>query len=311
MNAFDKHKIRGAVYGHLIADAVGTSYEFKHASNIPPFEQIEMIPPAGYKKSWSAYPPGIWSDDGSQMLCLLEYYLEDKDGAWYDRWAYKLGQWGNGHLWVNQHSFDSGMQTQEALQNLRRGVEPLKAGRYAPEANGNGSLMRTLPVALMNKDMETKAFFLECENISHITHPHERSKMACVLYCEVARELMKGAELNNAIAWADTKIRQLYTGKLLEEYEVVWGGQFDEPEGSGYVVNALWSAIYSIRSTKSYEDCVKRAIELGNDTDTTACIAGGLAGLIYGYEGIPQRWLDQLQEKETVEALLDRVNAKD
>ncbi|MGE8454235.1 MAG: ADP-ribosylglycohydrolase family protein, partial [Pseudomonadales bacterium] len=79
---------------------------------------------------------------------------------------------------------------------------------------------------------------------------------------------------------------------------------FDPPQGSGYVVDSFWSAIHCLLSTGSYEDCVKRAVALGNDTDTTAAIAGGLAGLLYGVAAIPDRWLAALRGKNFVESLL-------
>lgn len=297
----------GGMMGLLVADAVGTPYEFKSPDKIPPFDQIDMEPPVGYKKSWSQFPTGIWSDDGSQALCLLEYYTEEgqSEAIWYDRWAMKLQRWYRGHLWVDNKSFDCGIQTQDAITNLNMGVHPLKAGKNDEWANGNGSLMRALPTALMKADLDDKAFFLEVENISMLTHPHARSRMACVLYCEIARELLKGTKPSVAIASADFKIRQHYVGELLTQYEILWAGQHLEPQGRGYVVDAFWSAIHCLLTTSTYEDCIKRCIELGNDTDTTAAIAGGLAGIIYGVEGIPQRWLDQLKGKDQIAHLLE------
>jgi ADP-ribosyl-[dinitrogen reductase] hydrolase len=82
------------------------------------------------------------------------------------------------------------------------------------------------------------------------------------------------------------------------------GARVEPPRGSGYVVDSLWSAIDCLLTTTDYEACVRRAIMLGNDTDTTACIAGGLAGLLYGYEAIPSRWIEILKGKGIVERVL-------
>lgn len=295
--------------GLLIGDAVGTPYEFKSPDKIPSFDKIDMEPPEGYKKSWSQFPTGIWSDDGSQALCLLEYYIEEgqSEAAWFDRWAIKLQRWYRGHLWVDNKSFDCGIQTQEAITNLQAGKHPLVAARMDEWANGNGSLMRALPTALMKADLDDKSFFIEVANISTLTHPHYRSVLCCMLYCDVARLLLNGLTLNEAIEVVKAKI-DLFVAEspdFQRDWKIVLDGELAEPQGRGYVVDALWSAIYAIRSTTNYEDCIKVCIELGNDTDTTAAIAGGLAGIIYGVEGIPQRWLDQLKGQDQIEHLLE------
>lgn len=295
--------------GLLIGDAVGTPYEFKQPHRIPPRDQIDMEPPAGYQKSWSQFPTGIWSDDGSQALCLLEYYIEDgaHHAPWYERWAAKLCRWYKGHLWVDGKSFDAGIQTQEAIANLMAGKHPLTAAKFDEYANGNGSLMRALPTALMRGDLDDKSFYIEVANISCITHPHYRSVLCCMFYCDVARLLMLGKSLNEAIDVVKAKINLFVeeASQYKADWKIILDGELEEPQGRGYVVDALWSAIYALRSTDNFEDCIKSCIELGNDTDTTAAIAGGLAGIIYGVEGIPQRWLDALKGKEQIAHLLE------
>lgn len=307
--ALNIQRKKGALWGHLVADAVGTSYEFKSPGNIPAFDKIDMIPPEGYKKSWGAHPYGIWSDDGSQMLNLIEYYQDmnkNPEGAeWFYRWSHQLIKWFDGHLWYQNNSFDSGLQTMDAIKSLKWGVHPLTAANGSVHTNGNGSLMRTIPIALLCEHYPDDKFYREVENISHLTHPHRRSKMACVFYCDVARQLFKGESLTSAIDIVDKKMRAYYSGDELDEYNVVWRGKYDEPQGTGYVVNALWSAIHAIQTTTNYRDCIKTCIALGNDTDTTACIAGGLAGIIYGFDGIPSEWMKELKGKEIATDLID------
>lgn len=303
-------KIRDAIYGHLVADAVGTPYEFKRPSSLPPFDQIDMIPPPGFNKSWKEVPLGSWSDDGSQTLCLLEYYLEEPESemVWHDRWMYKLLRWERGHLWCDNKSFDAGAQTQNALQKMHTGIHPLKAADIGEWANGNGSLMRALPTALMKFDLDENAFFTEVGNISSLTHTHPRSRLICMIYCEMARNLIRGKDLNDALDNAVDSVENFaVSNEWKDDFNKIIEGQLEEPTGSGYVVNSFWSALFALRNSNNYKDCVKIAIELGNDTDTTACIAGGLAGIIYGEDAIPSEWMNALRDKHIVEDLLGRI----
>ena len=300
-------KLRDAIYGHLVADAVGTPYEFKSPMQIPSFENIDMIPPPGFKKSWQGVPYGSWSDDGSQTLCLLEYYSESPN-EWPSAWANKLLKWQKGHLWVNGIPFDSGNQTAEALGRIAEGVDPLDAAGNSELSNGNGSLMRALPTAFTFFDAPDAEFFTEVANISSITHNHIRSKLCCMFYCQIARELISGIQFQAAIFAAKEKLEAILDDVDHKEWDLVWDYQRREPCGTGYVLDALWSAIYSLNMSDSYEECIRRCIELGNDTDTTACIAGGLAGIIYGYDGIPSHWIDLLKDKHVVEQILEKFN---
>lgn len=294
-------QIRDAIMGHLVADAAGTPYEFKEAYEIPEFDKIDMIPPEGFKKSWSSHPIGIWSDDGSQMLNLVEYYLqrENSKTEWFYDWAERLVRWYKGHLWVNGKSFDAGIQTRQAIQNLEAGAHPFAAARNHELANGNGSLMRCLPTAFFCFNYADDAFYKEVEGISYITHPHPLSKIACVFYCDVARHLIRKTELNQAIRIVSNKLLSYYTGNELDWCRKVLDGETREPTGSGYVVDALWSAIHCLRISNNYKDCVKEAIALGKDTDTTACIAGGLAAIIYGLDNIPKDWINVVASHNT------------
>lgn len=293
--------VQGAILGHLVADAVGTPYEFKEPHEIPAYDQIDMIPPEGYKKSWSRWPLAIWSDDGSQMLNLVEYYLERKKSAkaWFNDWAERLVRWYDGHLWVDGKSFDAGIQTKQAIMQLKEGVHPFTAARNHEFANGNGSLMRCLPTALFCLDYSDEGFFKEVEGISYITHPHPLSKIACVFYCDIARQLIKKVPLDDAINRVSTKLLSYYKGDELDWCRKVLDGEKLTPTGHGYVVDALWSAIHCLRVTDNYRDCVKTAIALGHDTDTTACIAGGLAGIIYGASSIPKEWIASVASHKT------------
>lgn len=302
-----KDRLLGGLYGLLIGDAVGMPYEFKRPINIPLMHEIDMEPPQGYNRSWKGHPTGIWTDDGSQALCLLEFFTEHKEGDnILETWGKKLLQWDDGHLWYDNDSFDSGMQTMDAIQNLRSGQPALTAAPLMQSRNGNGSLMRTLPVALWFAGSPTKEITGWADYISHVTHPHAWSKYSCMFYCLIANHMLTGVRIDAAVELAG---REMESDPSLDygEWSVVFGAQNKEHQGTGFVLDCLWTAEASVRTTYTFEDAVREAITFGNDTDTTACVAGGLAGIQYGYSGIPQRWIDGLKGKEMVEPLAQKL----
>ena len=179
-----------------------------------------------------------------------------------------------------------------------------------PNGKGNGALMRVLPLALCHKGTD-KELVLDAHAQCLITHGNLCNQVCCALYCLVARFLLSGVAFSSALANAIAILREIY--KMMPDYEqeFEWSVRPDEPwigNGSGYVVDCLRSAFMIMEVASNYEDAVKRAIMLGNDTDTTACVTGGLAGIAFGFDNIPQRWYKKLRGKDTqFHILLERV----
>jgi ADP-ribosylglycohydrolase len=314
----DRARIEGAMIGLLVGDALGVPYEFHQPEQIPPLGAIELDPPRGFQRSHHDMPPGTWSDDGAQALCLLASLLErgrlDPDDL-----AQKLVRWyEDGYLAVDDLVFDVGFQTRVALDAVRSGVPALQAGGKGERDNGNGSLMRVLPLALWHRGSDAELVRDACLQ-SRITHGHARSQVACALYCLWARAIGEGAgSANEGWAQATSRLRRVLAGDdalraLNEELETVI--RPDEPPtglGTGYVVDCLHSARLAV-AAGPYETAVRAAIALGNDTDTTATVAGGIAGLRDGVDAIPQRWRAGLRGKELcgplIEALCSEVGS--
>jgi ADP-ribosylglycohydrolase len=300
-----REQAEGGMLGLLVGDALGVPYEFHEPRDIPPLEQIQMIPPAGFRRSYSHVPIGTWSDDGAQALCLLESLLEHP-GWSPDDFASRLLAWyRNGHLAVDGKVFDVGIQTGVALGHLAQGIAPLKAGLSGERNNGNGSLMRTLPVTLLHAGDDASLVTLAHEQ-SLLTHAHSRSQVCCALYALWARyEILAASN-----PWDDalSSLRSVYpAGSVFsQELELVIDASSRESTGSGYVVDCLVSA-KSACAKKSYEAIVQAAIRFGHDTDTTACVAGGIAGIRHGKNGIPSRWLSSLRGQEILEPLLQNL----
>lgn len=309
VGGYTMDKIKGGLFGLLIGDALGVPYEFYKADELPSIEKIEFNPPDGFEKSYPDVPVGTWSDDGAQALCLLESLVECKSFVLED-FAEKLFDWYDTGRWaVDEIVFDVGMQTGKSLRCYKNGTSPEKSGNCRPDGKGNGALMRVLPLVLWHKGGE-KALVADAHKQCLVTHGHICNQVCCALYCLVACYLLHGLNFANSYQKAVNRLRELYHGMPLYEQELEWSIRPDEElfgKGSGYVVDCLKSAFLVVKNSSSYEETVKRAVALGNDTDTTACVAGGLAGILYGFEGIPKRWIDGLRNKEAVENLLKRI----
>lgn len=309
-----KNRIKGGLFGLLVGDALGVPYEFHCASDIPSREQLEMEPPLGFERAHEGVKPGTWSDDGAQALCLLASLVESGK---FDLKLFsdKLLLWYEEGLWAVDHEvFDVGVQTAEALWAYASGIAADQCGFIAPEGKGNGALMRVLPLALWHKGTD-EALVLDAHKQCFITHGHKTNQVCCALYCLVARNLLAGQNFEEALMMGVHRLREIYSlnSEHLEEFE--WRLRPDETDiwigkGGGYVVDSLRSAFMIMKQATSYEEAVKSAIALGADTDTTACITGGLAGIMFGYDNIPVRWLEALRNREDVELFLEKYSTE-
>lgn len=195
---------------------------------------------------------------------------------------------------------------------IAAGTPAEHAGGSDEYSNGNGSLMRILPVALRFDSQPLDQLAKQVERSSAITHGHARSKMACVLYCFVARHLLRGASPDDALDFARADFAKLYeqTTNFVHFHHLLDDEMAALPEGeivsTGYVLHTLHASLWSLVTTSSFEECVLRAVNLGGDTDTTGCVAGGLAGVHHGLRAIPEKWIHSLPRQGEVESLFNR-----
>ena len=293
-------RLRGGIYGLLVGDALGVPYEFHGPDELP--VAIDMTPPPGFRRAHGTVPPGTWSDDGAQALALLATLLRGTFDA--EDFGRRLVDWReHGYLAVDGRVFDCGIQTHRAIDRLRSGVPALQAGPSGERDNGNGALMRVLPVALCGgSDAELVAI---AEASCRVTHGHARSRVCCALYTLWAARELRGE--TEAFAKATAALRGMLTAGSEEQDALEHHIRPDAPadgRGSGYVVDSLRSARLCLERHGSYEAAVLAAVRLGHDTDTTAAIVGGIAGVRWGIQGIPAQWLQQLRGVELVEPLL-------
>ena len=304
-------RIAGGLVGLLIGDALGCPYEFKQPGALPALDAIEMTPPAGFDRAHHGTPPGTWTDDGAMALCLLASLLErgrldlDDLGRRFVNW------YEHGYMAVDGRVFDVGIQTADSLRSIGRGVPAMEAGKHGEYDNGNGSLMRVLPLALWHRGSDAE-LVADAHAQSLVTHAHPRSQVCCALYCLWARRAL--ADEPDPWNAAVIALRGLYASGSPFLAELEWQvrpDDFARGNGSGYVVDCLRSARWAV-AQGDYQQAVKAAISLGNDTDTTACVAGGIAGLRDGLQAIPERWRTALRGEDLYRpllgALLDRYS---
>lgn len=296
-----RERCLGALYGHLCGDAFGVPYEF-----LPP----ERIPaePTWRGGGSHAQPAGTWSDDGALMLCTVESLLacdrlDPEDcGARFVRW------WRHGHQAAGGVVFDIGTTTRAALARLERGVRALEAGPNGASDNGNGSLMRILPLALWTSRDEPAAIVATAQDGSRLTHGHAQSRLCCALHNLLVARLLDGVPPAEAWAAAVAELRSRTSGAEAEVLERILA----EPRrsGGGWVVDCLHSARESAAGAADYVAAVTAAVRLGHDTDTTACVAGGLAGAVFGDAAIPAEWRAGLRLSADQRRMLEHLAAR-
>ena len=301
-------KIKGAIYGLLIGDAVGVPYEFNLPEQLPSYDQIDMVSPPSFQKTYPNIPFGTWSDDGAQALCLLSSLLHKNKLDPEDLMNRMCNWYQHGYMAVDYQVFDVGIQTSSAINLYLNSVPLEKVAKNDEQSNGNGSLMRVLPLAIWHTGSDEQ-LIQDAYAQSHVTHAHLRSKVCCALYCLWARAILNGANIQTGWDEAVLKLRNYVQDKPqdLEQLEIhIRPDELEHVTGSGYVVDCLKSAKFALQQT-TYQDVIKTAIALGRDTDTTACVAGGIAGLYFGLNAIPKQWFAQLRGKELVESLLSKI----
>ena len=301
-------RLEGAVYGHLCGDALGVPYEFQPRA-------------AMGKVEWRGHgthdqPAGTWSDDGALMLAQLDSLLEAgfdtadqgrRALVWRDEGAYAPGN----------AVFDIGIATSQALHALRSGTAPEQAGGVG--AKGNGSLMRMLGLPLVFRDADDAALVDMAMRASRVTHGSAEAQIACALYVLIVRGLLRGVEERAAVLrQAQGVLRAIIEARglpgsreaadpegavaALDEFE-----SWTERQGSGRVVDSFWSAWDAFVGADDYAATVISAVEYGNDTDTTAAIAGGLAGVFFGIGAIPSAWHRGLRDRQVPQRIVDQL----
>ena len=306
--------IKDVLLGVATGDAIGVPVEFRSRS------ELEFQPVTNMREYGSHHQPaGTWSDDSSMTFCLAEMLCGKYD---LQGLANRFINWKNHSWWTPRGTvFDMGIATSAAISRLEAGIMPVMAGGGSTDSNGNGSLMRILPLLFHIRDKTIDQRFLIVKDISSLTHRHIRSVLSCFIYLELALEVRTGKEKLEAYRTACNRVKIFLdetatcTQAEAAHFERILSGDIhklwkDEIKSSGYVIHTLEASIWCLLNTDNYADAVLKAANLGSDTDTTAAVTGGLAGLLYGWETIPPEWVDSLARIEDIKELSKRLTTK-
>ena len=313
-------KIKAVMFGHAVGDALGVPVEFVSRAELDqaPVEEMEGF-------GTYPYPAGCWSDDTSMSLAAMDSLVDGKIN--WDEIMLNFGKWYYEDEYTpTEEMFDVGNTCSTAIENYFKHNLPLwKCGLNDEFSNGNGSLMRIHPFALYEYSKGT--FNMDViHNASALTHAHNRSKMACGIYSFVLWELLHHPSKASVVRGLN-KAKHFYCGwnemsayyKMFfrkigltelhfEDPDIFEKAQRNEIKSGGYVVDTIEAAIWCLINTYSYKDCVLTAVNLGDDTDTVAAVAGGLAGALYGYNAIPEEWLNKLKKRDYIEKMCNRAS---
>ena len=312
MIALEKY-IRSALFGVAIGDALGVPVEFESREKRDKNPVIDMF---GY--GTHNQPPGTFSDDSSLTFCLAEALTQDFNLHTISK---NFINWRAHNYWTSHgYVFDIGIATSHAIDRLEQGEQPESAGGIGISSNGNGSLMRILPLVFYIIDKPISDRYEITKKVSSITHGHIRSVIACFYYLEFARQLILGIEKFTIYINLQTEMNTFLRSLKIHDDELslfsrllsdnIYKEQENTIFSSGYVLHTLEASIYCVLTTNSFKEACLKAVNLGDDTDTTGAVTGGLAGLLYGIDNIPKKWVEMLARKEDIENLITRVSDK-
>ncbi|MFD2717861.1 ADP-ribosylglycohydrolase family protein [Hymenobacter monticola] len=317
---------RAALLGLAVGDALGVPVEFA------PRTARQQDPVTGMRAYGThGQPAGTWSDDSSLTFCLAETLARPGGRTGLpdlNDFARRSINWLYNSYWTaHGETFDVGNATRVAIDRLQRGTEPTKAGPRSEFDNGNGALMRILPLSFHEtwraESLDLNAAWALTEAVASVTHGHPRSTLGCFVHLLVARGLLRGLSPAASIKQARTEsynwLHNQAKGPVFYEwpkYNTFFDGSLanlteQEVKSTGYVVHTLEASLWCLLKHDSYAATVLAAVNLGDDTDTTGAVAGGLAGLAYSEAGIPAEWLAVLARRADIEVLAMRLAKAD
>lgn len=304
------NKIKSVMFGSAIGDTLGVPVEFLRRETLDKNPVVDMI---GF--GTHNMPTGCWSDDTSMALCALKSLSNGTVN--YDDIMNNFGRWYyNEEFTATNEVFDIGGTCYNAIRNyVENNYDIHHCGVKHINANGNGSLMRIHPFVLYccYNNISGDEFDNIITTGSALTHAHECSIGGCILYAYVLKELLDNPSkcaiydgINRAKERIGTSV--VYYDRLINNNIAEFNR--NDIRSSGYVVDTLEAAIWCLLTTANYKDCVLKAVNLGDDTDTVAAVAGGLAGAMYGIDGIPKQWKEKLLKMNYIENMCEQAYKK-
>ena len=290
-------KVENGIIGFVVGDTMGVPVEFNSREKLLLNPVTEMLEYGTHNM-----PKGCWSDDTSMTLATMDSIIKCKEINTNDMADRFIKWYRNGEYTATGIMFDIGTTTQQALVKYQRGINiASKCGGEREYDNGNGSLMRMLPIAYYCylKSLEDTEILKIVKEVSSITHRHPISILGCYIYVRLAIELLKGKELLQAYQEIKKLDYSYFTEDTIYKYERILNNDIglyniNEVSSNGYIISTLEAVIWTLINSKSFNETIIKAINLGEDTDTVGACVGGLAGIYYGIENIKQKWKDNI-----------------
>lgn len=294
-----ENRIYGGLFGFCVGDVLGVPVEFSTREERDKDPVKEMRAYGTYHQ-----PFGTWSDDTSLTICLVDAinrgYSVQKIAENFVNFYEK------GYFTPYGEVFDLGASTRASIIKICAGENPINCGGKKEFENGNGSLMRILPIAFCGEKLKGQELIKFIEEVSSLTHAHKRSKLACIVYVEFLIQIILGygkeEALDRTISFIHANCVKAYSDEFRNFEKIlskkVVNAAKDEIKSSGYVIDTLEAALWAFFHAEGYRDTILKAINLGGDTDTIAAITGGIAGIYYGLNDIPQNWIQSIAKKE-------------
>lgn len=303
MQSVLNNRFRGCLLGLAVGDAVGTTVEFKPRGSFRPVTDMVGGGPFGLK-------PGQWTDDTSMALCLAESLIEKEGFDAGDQMERYVHWYRDGHLSSTDRCFDIGNATSSALHRYTQTGESY-SGSTDPYSAGNGSIMRLAPIPMFYyPDAERVARY--ASDSSRTTHGASECLDACRLYAYMQAKALDGKS-KNAILFGTDNIK-LMEGMSPKIQAIAAGEYKDKTEaqirGSGYVVESLEAALWCYCQTDTFRDAILKAVNLGDDADTTAAVCGQITGAFYGASGIPAEWMASLCLRGKITEFADQLRER-
>ena len=305
---------KAALFGLAVGDALGVPVEFMSRQEVRMVNLVDMIgcdTPVPFESRWGdIIPAGAWSDDTSMTIATMASFISQGGQIDYDDIMLQFLNWWENKAYCSiAFPFGLGGTVSKALCNFKADFPVTECGPKGELDNGNGALMRILPFSLFcifkGRDMGQTVEIIK--TASAITHGHPISQLGCLIFTVFLKELLSAQSVKDAWNTARTvDYSRYFDGDTLDAYKMLLSEDFYKADDNcigetGYVVDCLMTAVYSMLHGTCYEDTVLSAINLGYDTDTNAAVTGALAGVFYGVDNIPSRWLRVVKKKEMLE----------
>ena len=296
--------LKASLYGYVVGDAVGFPLKDKKRKDLLKKPVNEMLSLDGY------HDIGYWSINSSFVIATLDSIVENEKRINYSDIMRKYIECThtNKYLSGNKVSKEVDEVITNALNEFKEDKSPTECGSKKYEDNNNKSLSRMLPIVLYcyYRNVEDDDIYNLVKKYSSLTHSHQLSIMACFIYTKFMLAIIKGKDkitAYNIIKCIDYE--KYFRKETISEFTRIINNslyelKIDEIQSTSNVVDTLETVLWVILNTNNYQQAIVGAINLGGDSNTIGGLVGSIAGILYGVDSIPNKWLDSLKKKDLI-----------